>query len=166
MNKPTTKAELLKGIRDERKRLENALKGLADAEMTKAEAVGAWSVKDILAHIAAWEKSFLKWYETGLRGEKQVMPDWKKPGIIDAINRQIYQRSRKRALKEVLAEFRASYRLILKTVEDIPEDAIFVPAKYDWLGKATLADYIFINTTEHYMEHLAMIDAIRKKLRK
>lgn len=163
MNKPTTKAELLKGIRDERKCLENALKGLTDAEMAKAEAVGTWSVKDILAHVAAWEKSFLKCYQAGLRGEKQVMPEWSKPGVLDAINREIYEHNLNRKLSDVNKDFHESYKRILKTVAQIPEEGMFTPGKFDWTGKATLADYIWSNTGQHYFEHLAMVDAIKKK---
>ena len=163
MEKPTTKADLLKDIKEQRRRLENSFKDLIDADMVKSEKPNEWSVKDILAHVTAWEKNFLKWYETGLRGEKQVMPEWGKPGIIDAINQQIYEINKNRTLGEVLTEFGTSYEIILKTVEEIPEDDMFVPARYDWLGKNTLADYIIGNTSEHYAEHLAAIEAIKQK---
>ena len=157
---------MLKGIREQRQSLEDSLKGLTDADMVESAKPGEWSVKDILAHVTAWEKSLQEWYEKGLRGEKQVMPDWEMPGIIDIINQQIYERSEKRPLGEVLAELHDSYEHVLKTVEEIPESDMFVPARYDWLGRYTLADYIMANTGGHYMEHVAMIDAIRKKLGK
>jgi hypothetical protein len=164
MNKPVTKSQLLYYIRAERKRLDNALKGLTDADMLKTEAAGEWSVKDIMAHISAWEKSLLKWYQTGVRGEKQVMPEWEKPGVIDEINRGIYERNLKRKLADVKAEFRDSFNIVFKTIESIPEEAMFTPSKYDWTGKTTLVDYIAANTSGHYTDHLAMIEAIKNKL--
>jgi hypothetical protein len=166
MEKPTTKAKLLNDIRDERKRLEDTLKGLTDTDMIKTIQEGEWSVKDILAHVAAWEQWFLKHYQAGLRGEKQVIPDWKQPGLIDDMNKEFYERNRDRKLGEVRKEFRDSYKLIFKTVELIPEEDMFIPGKYDWLGKDTLAQYIIVNTSEHYLAHLKMIETIKKKLGK
>jgi hypothetical protein len=164
MEMPTTKAALLQGIREERKRLEDALKGISPSDMAKASHPDAWSVKDNLAHISAWEKKLLKWYETGLRGEKQTMPQWSQPGLIDEINLKIYQLNRDRQLDDVLQEFKESYEQILTTVESIPEDGMFTSGKYDWTGKGTLADYIMGNTCGHYAEHLKMIEAVKKKL--
>jgi hypothetical protein len=164
MEKPTTKARLLQDIREEHKSLEKALRGLSDADMLKSAAPGEWSVQDTLAHVTAWEKTFLNWYETGLRGEKQVMPDWSKPGLIDEINLDIYKRNHDRWLKEVKKEFKESYKQIFKTVKSIPEDLMFTPGKVAWTGKETLADYIMANTSGHYSEHVAMIEDIKKKL--
>jgi len=163
MDKPASKQELLKSIREERKRLEDALKGISPSDTVKASRPDDWSVKDLLAHIAAWEKKLLKWYETGLRGEKQTMPQWNTPGLIDEINLKIYQRNRDRQLDDVLQEFRESYKQILKTVESIPEDGMFTSGKYDWTGEGTLADYIIANTSRHYAEHLATVETIKKK---
>jgi hypothetical protein len=163
MEMPTTKAALLRGIREERQRLEYAFKRISPSDMAKASHPDAWSVKDNLAHIAAWEKKLLKWYETGLRGEKQAMPQWSQPGLVDEINLEIYQRNRGRQLDDVLQEFKESYQQILATVESMPEDGMFTSGKYDWTGQGTLADYIVGNTSGHYAEHLKMIEALKKK---
>jgi hypothetical protein len=163
MDKPASKPELLKSIRTERQRLENTLKGISPSDMAKDSHPDAWSVKDNLAHIAAWEKKLLKWYETGLRGEKQAMPQWSQPDLIDEINLKIYQHNRERTLPEVLQEFADSYKQTLKVVESIPEDGMFTSGKYDWTGEGTLADYIMGNTCGHYAEHLLMVEAIKKK---
>jgi hypothetical protein len=164
MDRPATKTELLKSIREERQRLEKSLQGLTDADMVRTTKPSEWSVKDILAHVSAWEQYFLERYQTGLRGEKQVMPEWSKPGVIDAINKEFYEGNFNRKLSDVKKKFRASHKTILKTVEKIPEEDMFTLAKYDWTGKNTLADYIIVNTSEHYPAHLKMIEALKKKL--
>jgi hypothetical protein len=164
MDKPTSKTELLTSIKAERKNLERALKGLSATDMIKAASPGEWSIQDIMAHITAWEAFLRQRYETGLRGEKQTMPDWSKPGVIDEINLNIYKQNHDRWLKEVQKEFKESYKKTLKTVKSIPEEAMFTRNKYEWTGKATLADYIEGNTCGHYAEHIAMIEAIKQKL--
>jgi hypothetical protein len=163
MDKPASKQELLKSIHVERQRLEDALKGISASDMVKSSRPDHWSTKDLLAHIAAWEKKLLKWYETGLRGEKQTMPQWNTPGLIDEINLKIYQRNRDRELPEVLKEFKESYKHIFEVVTSIPEADMFAHGKYEWTGEGTLADYIVANTSRHYAEHQATVETIKKK---
>ena len=134
--------------------------------MVRSETPGAWSVKDILAHVTTWEKAFIYWYKTGLTGHKQALPEWSKPGTIDTINIGIYLSNQDRALKDVLEGFKESYKKIYEMVESIPEDLMFAPGKFEWTGKDTLADYIIANTSRHYSEHVTMIEAIKKKLGK
>jgi hypothetical protein len=163
MDKPVTKVELVQGIKKEHKRLEEALKGLTPAEMTKGSRPDAWSVKDILAHISWWEAFFIDRYEAGLRGEQQVMPQWNEPGVLDDINLDIYRHNRARELPDILKEFKKSYQRVIKTVEAIPEADMFTPGKYDWTGKSTIADYIVANTSRHYAEHLTTIKNLKNK---
>lgn len=162
-DKPASKDQLLGSIKQEHKNLENSIKGLSDTEMIKTTEPGEWSVQDIMAHVTAWEQSLLNWYERGLRGEKQVMPEWNKPGVLDAINLDIYRRNKDRWLKEIKKEFKGSYKQILKTVKSIPEEWMLTPARFDWTGKSTLMDYIFSNTSEHYADHTLMIENIKQK---
>lgn len=164
MDKPASKKELLKSIKTEHKLLERSFKGISATDMIMTTAPGEWSVQDILAHVTAWENKLLEWYEAGLRGEKQVMPDWGKPGVVDEINLGIYKRNHDRWVKEVKKEFSESYKRILKTVKAIPEETLFTPGKVDWTGKDTLADYVISNTSRHYTEHIPMIEALKQKL--
>ena len=53
---PPTKSDLLAVIDSERTQLESLLKGLNDAQICKPGVEGPWSIKDILAHTAAWER--------------------------------------------------------------------------------------------------------------
>jgi len=55
-----------------------------------------------------------------------------------------------RSLEEILADFEASYQEIVKVVEAIPEEDMFVQGRFSWTGKLTLADYIAGNTCNHY----------------
>jgi hypothetical protein len=160
---PATKKEILKGIKEEHKRLEAFFTGLTDEEMKIRNAPEPWSAKDIMAHVTAWEQLLLGWYRAGLKGIKQQIPDWQAPGVIDKINEEIFQRNRDRSQDDIQKDFRASYEEILKIVEDMPEEAIFTAGRYDWTGKGTLAQAIVVNTSQHYIEHLPALEAIRKR---
>jgi hypothetical protein len=151
MAKQTSKALLLKDIQAERQRLEKTLSTLGAEEMVQAGAVGTWSVKDVLAHLAAWEKLFLAWYQAGLQGSSPAtLPVGMGKRAIDALNQQIYTQNQGRSLEEVLVEFQASYQQILAVIEGIPESDMFSRGRFSWTGKLALVDYITGNTCNHY----------------
>jgi hypothetical protein len=163
-DKPASKDELLDTIKQARKSLEQSFGGLSDSDMIKTTAPGEWSIQDILAHVTAWEQKLLNWYAAGLRGDKQTMPEWGKPGVIDDINRGIYRANKDRWLKEVKKEFKASYKQTFKTIKSMPEEWLFTAGKFSWTGGDTLVDYVISNTSHHYTDHIAMIETIKQKL--
>ena len=55
MTKQKTRDELINDILVERRRLEKNLSKLSGTDMLQQGVVGEWSIKDILAHIVAWE---------------------------------------------------------------------------------------------------------------
>jgi uncharacterized protein (TIGR03083 family) len=151
MAKQKSKAELLDDIQAERRRLEAALDGLDEMDMTRQGVVGEWSVKDVLAHLVAWERLFLSWYESGLQGR---VPDTDPVGMsgkaIDTLNQGFFDQYRQYPLEEVLAELQASYRRILAVVQVIPEEDLFTKGRFAWTGNLALADYVAGNTCNHY----------------
>ena len=50
-----TKSELMAAIKTERVRLEGDLAKFPGGKKTEARLENSWSVKDLMAHIAAWE---------------------------------------------------------------------------------------------------------------
>jgi len=151
MPKQTTKDQLLKDIRAERRRLERSLAALSEEQMTRPGVVGAWSVKDILAHLAAWEGLLLDWYQAGVQNRDPAKaPVGMSRQAMDALNREIYEANCRHGLDEVLAGFHASFQQTLAVIEAIPEEDMFLPGRFDWTGRLTLADYIAGNTCNHY----------------
>jgi hypothetical protein len=151
MPRPTSKDALLEEIASERRRLEQNITAVAREEMTMPGVVGEWSMKDLLAHLAAWEQLFLSWYTAGLRGQQPQTPVvGRGKRAIDALNACIYEQNRARPLDDVLAEFARSYEQVLATVREIPEEDIFTPARHAWTGGLLLLSYITANTSEHY----------------
>ncbi len=151
MAKQTSKGQLLNDIHTERRRLEKNLSILTAEDMQRTGVTGLWSVKDILAHLVAWEKLFLGWYSAGVRGcAPETAPVGMSQKTIDALNQQIYEKNRWRTLDDVLAEFYASYQETLAAIEAIPEEDMFARGRFSWTGRLTLADYIAGNTCNHY----------------
>jgi hypothetical protein len=151
MAKQTSKAQLLKDIQTERRRLEKNISALSEEDMTRPGVTGSWSVKDILAHLVAWEQLFIDWYQTGLQGDASATaPVGMSKNAIDDINQRIYEQNKSRTLDDVLAEFRSSYQRIVTIIEGIPEEDMFARCRFSWTGKYTIADYITGDTCNHY----------------
>jgi hypothetical protein len=153
------KAALLEAIRAERTALEETLTGLSGAQMIQTDLEGAWSVKDILVHIVAWEGWMIRWTGQLLRGETPHDP----PSVeteedVDRLNAENYQRNRDRTLEDVLSDSRRSYGAALALVESLPEEALREEHPDTW-PHGPLWRGLAANTCWHYREHLDSIRA-------
>jgi hypothetical protein len=154
MDEQMTKPSILEMIHSERETLEATLDRLSEGQMIQPGVENDWSVKDILAHIADWEKRMVQWIEESLRGETPERPA---PGMtwddMDRLNEQIYLANKDRPLHEVLAEFHNSYQQSLKAVEALSEDDLIDPDRFAWREGDPLWQMVAANTWWHYKEH-------------
>ncbi len=144
-----TKSRLLGLIREERGLLEMTLARLTHSQMFLAGVDGEWCVKDVLAHISAWERMMIDWTGSHLQGEK---PDTPEPWDIDHINAGIYARIREKPLAEVLEEFRGSYWDSLALVESMTEEQLHKVYDDTW-PMGPLWTGIAANMNWHYRDH-------------
>ena len=155
------KVELLAAIREERARLEEVLGRLSAEQMARAAASGAWSVKDTLAHISAWEQWMVRWAGQLLRGETPHGPmPVETEDELDRLNAENYERNRYRSLEAVAADFRRSYGDALRLAESLPEGALQAEHPDTW-PHGPLWYGVAANTCWHYREHL---DSIREAI--
>ncbi|MEK7353722.1 MAG: ClbS/DfsB family four-helix bundle protein [Chloroflexota bacterium] len=151
MTKHRSKNALIEAIQVEHLRLEKSLALISTRDMVEQGAVGTWSVKDVLAHLTAWEQLLLNWYDAGLFGKtpSPPLPTGMSKNAIDKLNQDIFEQNRKRPLASVLNEFQTSYQQVLVTMLMVQEEDMFTPGRYAWTGRLMLADYITSNTCNH-----------------
>ena len=153
MADPLSKIQLLAQMQNERQALLDLLTDVSDEEMQQPGVVEAWSIKDVLAHLTAWEQLFLGWYQAGVRGETTETPapgftwGWKS---LDLLNQQIYEEHRQASLAAVADAFHASYTQLVATVEAMTEAELHNPGVYAWTRKGTLAASLGANSYNHY----------------
>jgi hypothetical protein len=149
MHRRLPKAELLQEIGVERSRLDALLEQLTPRQMTQAGAtLAGWSVKDILAHLIAWQQMNLDWYAADLRGETPEIPALRD---IRKLNDRIYRKHHRRSLKAVLADYNAFHQNMLELIEEVPDRNFAAVGRFAWIGPPwTLSDYINANTASHY----------------
>jgi hypothetical protein len=158
------KAELLERTRREYAALEDAIGGLTEAQLT-APLDGDWSIKDMLAHLAAWQQILLR-FHIGRQPFSEAAPhiavDYQTSDV-DTINAALFQRDRALPLADVLDTFRRSHQQTLATIEAMSEADLFrqyTPPGRDAADGGQLINWIVGDTYEHYMEHRATIEKV------
>lgn len=143
-----SKAQLLAADEREFARLDSLLEPLSAAQLTAPTSEGGWSVKDHLAHLAAWLTNTSQRIERQGVGDLDAIPD-------DEINEMLYQRDKGRPFTEVLANLRASRDRLRALVSPLTDVAVITPDYYPWCNGRPLIDSLAGNMHEHYQEHLA-----------
>lgn len=151
MPRPTSKDQLLAEMIREHAALDHILAALTSDQLTEPGIVGPWSIKDVLAHLTAWEQLLLGWYAAGKRGEAPHTPaegfTWRQ---IPALNQQIYEHHHGRPLDAILSEYHASYQQIREAVSTMSSAELFTPRVFPWTNTTTLGSYVTSATSSHY----------------
>jgi hypothetical protein len=147
--------ELLTAVQDDWANWQNVLARVGEQRMTEPGASGAWSVKDIIAHITFFENEMVGLLQTRVLAGSDL---WALPQ--DERNRVIYEQNRSRALGDVLAESAQVHARMVRLLDglsdaDLLEAARFKEMPADWLPWRIIAE----NTFEHYRDHAAIVRA-------
>jgi hypothetical protein len=148
---PIGKTELLQRIRSEHERLEATLSRLSPEQWLQPNVEGAWSPKDTIAHLSAWEGRVVRWSGEALGGQVPELPVGEQ--VVDQINAQIYADNRERPLAEVRAEFDSSHSQVLRAVEDTAEADMSRTGLFEAWGDIPLWKFFSILTWQHYEMH-------------
>ena len=112
-----------------------------------------WTVKDILFHLAVWEKRMIRWIGMLQKGE---VPEIRDPNFtwadLDRLNQITYDEHKDLPLEEALQGFLEIESEVLESVKRIE------PHQYN----KEYFDIIAANTFLHYDEHMPAIQRIVK----
>jgi hypothetical protein len=154
------KLALLARTRDERAALDDVYAKLTADELCAPVLEGGRSIKDVLAHITAWERRVLTAIAIGRTGET---PPWPEPGFnpwdTDKLNERDFIAFRERPLEDVLAEAHATYVEYLTLIESFSPDEI--AGELPYTPGIKLESIIRGHADEHYREHLDAIEPWR-----
>jgi len=153
------KSEMLNELAAARADLLSALDGLTSDQMMRPGVVGFWSVKDILAHLVAWESEVV----TALNQAQNK----KQPSIlgiedIDEWNEDQYHTNARRLLNAVMEDFEGVHRMLVSMIQDYNERDLTDNRRYPWMEGEPLTYLIEENATLHEREHAENIRAWRE----
>ena len=110
-----------------------------------------WTVADLVAHLAEWQRMFLVWYEDGSRGAAPRMPA---PGYkwneTPRLNLAIRENHRSRPGAAVMTDFESGYQRILQIADGLSIEQLLAPGAFAWTGRNPLTTYLGPNTASHY----------------
>lgn len=164
---PPTVAELTARIEAGWEALQAALGRLTPDQFTGPRSDDGWTVKDHLAHIAAWERSAVA-ILTGHPRHEALGVDQAlyESGGFDAINSAIQSRSAGLSVEEVLTELADGHQTLLAVLAGLGDEDLLAPYKRfqpaaDSAEQALpVVNWIVGNTFGHYEEHIPWIETI------
>ena len=155
--------ELLDDLEAARAELLSAIEGLSEQEMVCPGVIGEWSVKDTLAHIAAWDGEFRAVIHAFVTQEnpafdytisgKQGFAQW---------NAQQVEKRRDLSVAQILAKLEEARQELVELVQGLTEEQLSRQAVPPWRHPTTARRNLEI-LDEHDREHAGQIIAWRKQ---
>lgn len=144
-----TPAEMIERTRKDREAFAALWDGLNDEQMTHRPGPQSdWSVKDLIAHIAFWERHMTHNVEHLLKREAtHVVND------LDIMNAHVFAENKDRTLSDVLAEFAAQLPMLETMLSGLSEDDINNPQRFPSRKGTSLLNTLIGDTFGHYGVH-------------
>lgn len=156
--------ELMQKMQTGRERLDAALFGLGDGAMLAPDLENGWSIKDMLAHLAFWEKRVGDFYLGLVMGDIAMFEGTDLTE--DALNARAYEQSRLMLLAQVRENESWAYQALRRLAAAAPEKHLFDPHCFPWTEGRPFVEWIVKNTYKHYDAHLPMLTTLRDRQRK
>ena len=144
------RTELQERVRESHGGLTAALEGLSEEEATRVGLTEQWSVKDALAHIAAWEieaARIVKEIQSGTWKPRRMNQE-----MIDEFNRRAVEDRRGRSFPQVREEFDAAHAEMERVIDTLPEEVEESSPAYKYIEAVTF---------KHFAHHGAQIQKFR-----
>jgi hypothetical protein len=149
------KAEFLERIRGGRRKLTEAISGLTEEQIAEDLVTSEWALRDLLAHLAAWQGEALRWVEQAAHGEEigplinQSVDEWNAHRVAERRHLPII---------EVMQEFNENHDHLLAALDTWPAETVPLgPGAWDVTARLWWL-------TEHDEEHLLLITDYRRRL--
>ena len=146
-------------IRDTARELELLIARLNVAQMNQSGAVGGWSVKDVLVHLAFWQRYAADLARAANRGQ---VPQLDAEDITESRNASVVAQYYLAPLGAVMAGWNEAREQLLEQIQWLSEADLNDPKRFPWNEGRTLLDRITANTYAHEQEH---VDQIRLWMR-
>jgi hypothetical protein len=155
------KEQLLERIHTSYAALEKMVSRLSDTQLIQPDDAG-WTVKDHLAHIAAWELGMAEHLAGGDRFAAMQI-DHPRGRPIDEVNDVIYRQNAHLTTAEALDMLSAAHRRFLEVLETLSDDDLYRPYR-SFLPEGErgpsdpVMNWIAGNTFGHFEEHTEWLE--------
>ncbi len=154
------KTRILQMLKEEYDRWEGLLAGLDEAQITAPQLPAYLSIKDVIAHLWAWQQISVARMEAGLHDREPELPDWL-GGLdpdaeenLETINARIRESFREKLWSQGFADWRSGFQRLLELGSSIPERDLLEPGRYPWMREYPLSIILVSSYNHHHEEHL------------
>jgi hypothetical protein len=150
---------ILAALREQFDRWEVLLTGLSEEQITAPHFDYNWSIKDLIAHLWAWQQISIARMEGGLQDREPQFPKWvaelggDREENADQTNAKIYKSNHKKPWSEIHQKWKEGFLQFVESGEPIPEKDLLDRNRYPWLKGYSLA-FILVASYDHHQEHL------------
>jgi hypothetical protein len=152
------KSELLNELESSREKFLELIDDIQDEAFEEPGVNGAWSLKDVLAHLARWEAELVKLLWQISQGQAPTSAHFS--GIsIDKLNDKWLSEMHARGMPMVLEDFHSVRNQTMRRIEDFSDEELNDEKRYRWLEGRPLWTWIADDSYEHESEHSRQIKA-------
>lgn len=115
-----------------------------------------WRVKDLVAHIAAWETEMYRSLEAYLQGREYAVPGFTDD---DTYNAQAYAETKDEPTEQIYARWKHLRESLIALVRQLTPEQLEGEMLYPWHQRGPAVN-MFGSTVGHQNEHIAHIEAV------
>jgi len=154
------KQELTADLRTVYHDWERLLSRAAGEQLVGRRVTSEWMLKDVVAHLMAWQQISIARLEAAMAGRDPKLPAWL--GGTDPFhaeehtrefNAKIHAIYHAQPWPEVHRAWQEGFAHFLELAETIPEEALLDATRYSWLRGYALSG-VLEGSCEHHREHL------------
>jgi uncharacterized damage-inducible protein DinB len=129
--------DIIQFLIHDHEKLEDTISKLTIEQMTNEKVQGSWTVKDIIAHIAAWNWELIKQTELVLSGKKPWYADISE----EEFNIKAVRLRESWPLEKVLSEWRESFDSLISRMRELSDEEWTSELEEEWPegGRITVA---------------------------
>lgn len=158
------RTDVLTALSEELGYWEGRLAALSEAEIVGSQLRNGWSLKDLMAHLMAWQQVTRARLVAARAGGAPVLPEWlegsdpESEEEIHGFNARIFEIHRDRPWPEVHAEWRSGFDEVLRLGRELPEADLLEPGRFPWLDGHPLIAVLEGTLRHHREDHRGYLD--------
>ena len=153
------KDHILSALRDQFESWGKLLDSLGEEQIITPRFDLDWSIKDVMAHLWAWQQISIARLEGGIHDRKPDYPKWILDSVqdweenADQVNDLTFEKYHLEPWSEIYGNWRNGFLHLLDAGDQISERDLLDGERYSWLHGYSLA-VILIASYDHHQEHL------------
>jgi hypothetical protein len=161
------KDHILLALKEQFNRWEELLATKSEEQITTPQLSSSWSIKDVIAHVGAWQQRAVARFEAATLNREPEFPSWSAildsdaEDATDQANASIYDAYREQPWSTIHPNWREGFLRVLELAEAISEKDLLDAGRYPWLKGYSLA-FMLLASYDHHQAHLDELLALHQ----